>query len=421
MNEIKIAFLLNGLLDPSNLTASLDVLTFEIAKRLAKHCHVVLYSKKGSHQKEFEYLQGVKYRRVSSSIDEKFDYLTSGLYNRLYRFHNFVTPPFASSLSSFMFALKIAKEIKSQKCDIIHIHQESQFVPIIRMVNPEIKIVLHMHCEWLTQLRRKMIENRIKDANLILGCSEFISEGIRHHFPKYSERCRTLYNGVDVDYFVSKNDREKSYEDGTKNLLFLGRVTPEKGLHVLLNSFKIVLKHYPQAQLKIVGKQISLSKQFFLALSDDPKVSSLESFYEGNYVSHLKNMLPSDVSSHVVFTGSVPREQLINFYRNADIFVFPPVWNEPFGIPVIDANAVGVPVVSTLSGGIIETVKNGETGLLVERGNASALAEAILRILSDEDLRKSMVTAARKRVVELFSWEKIVEDLLNYYKKLYED
>jgi len=132
-------------------------------------------------------------------------------------------------------------------------------------------------------------------------------------------------------------------------------------------------------------------------------------------------MLPSDVSNHVVFTGSVPREQLINFYRNADIFVFPPVWNEPFGIPVIDANAVGVPVVSTLSGGIIETVKNGETGLLVERGNASALAEAILRILSDEDLRKSMVTAARKRVVELFSWEKIVEDLLNYYKKLYED
>jgi glycosyltransferase involved in cell wall biosynthesis len=94
------------------------------------------------------------------------------------------------------------------------------------------------------------------------------------------------------------------------------------------------------------------------------------------------------------------------------------VWNEAFGIPIIEAMATGVPVVATRGGGIPEVVVDGETGLLVERGDASALAEAILRILSNENLRTSMGRAARKRAVELFSWEKISRDLLVQYENL---
>jgi glycosyltransferase involved in cell wall biosynthesis len=123
----------------------------------------------------------------------------------------------------------------------------------------------------------------------------------------------------------------------------------------------------------------------------------------------------------VSFAGLVSRHQLIKFYQNASVFVFPSVWNEPFGMPIIEAMAAGLPVVATVSGGITEIVKNGETGLLVERGDASALAEAILRFLSDEDLRNSMAKASRKRAVELFSWECVVDNLLHLYRNICED
>jgi glycosyltransferase involved in cell wall biosynthesis len=120
----------------------------------------------------------------------------------------------------------------------------------------------------------------------------------------------------------------------------------------------------------------------------------------------------------VSFTGSVPHRQLISFYKDADVFVFPSVWNEPFGMPIVEAMAAGVPVVSTRGGGIPEIVVDGKTGLLVERGDASALAEAILRLLSNENLREAIIRDAHERAVELLSWEKIVENLLYHYSNL---
>ena len=84
-------------------------------------------------------------------------------------------------------------------------------------------------------------------------------------------------------------------------------------------------------------------------------------------------------------------------------------------MPVIEAMAAGVPVVATRGGGIPETVIDRKTALLVERGNASALAEAINCLLSDEKLRKSIAKAGRERATEFFSWDKTVERLLQLY------
>ena len=181
-----------------------------------------------------------------------------------------------------------------------------------------------------------------------------------------------------------------------------------------------MIEHYPRAQLKIVGWHGSLPIQFHVLLSDSSEDSALVPFYKGNYVQYLKSQLSPSVMSHVTFAGSIPQQQLVNFYREADVFVFPSMWNEPFGMPIIEAMATGVPVVATRGGGIPELIIDGETGLLVERGDAKALADAIIRLLSDEELRKSMGKAARKRAIELFSWERIVENLLNQYKKICE-
>jgi glycosyltransferase involved in cell wall biosynthesis len=417
---MKIAFLYQPIntMSLTDREGSIEIWTYEVARRLARHCEVIVYAKKSHDQKKFEYNQGVQYRRISATADEKFDFMASGIDKRLSRLINLKRPLYASSSYYLTYALQAAKDLRSEKCDIVHIHTFSQFVPIIRALNPKIRIVLHMQCEWLTQLDRKMIESRLKKTDLVIGCSDYITEKIRRCFPQFAKRCQTVYNGVDVNYFAKENGNNTPKKNGIKRLLFVGRVSPEKGVHVLLDAFQKVLKPYPQTQLKIVGPHGNLPFQFHLALSDDPKDSEWKSFYSGNYVSHLRSKLSSSVTSHVSFTGSVPHRQLISFYKDADVFVFPSVWNEPFGMPIVEAMAAGVPVVSTRGGGIPEIVVDGKTGLLVERGDASALAEAILRLLSNENLREAIIRDAHERAVELLSWEKIVENLLYHYSNL---
>jgi len=411
-----------------------DIWTYEVARRLAQSCEVIVYTTRGRHQKKVEYDQGVKYQRISHASDRWYIYMTysraadkleriPGFRNlrRILFFRHAKHPLIASSLYCPTYTYRVAKDLKKEKCDVVHIHNFSQFVPIIRAFNPEIKIVLHMHCEWLTQIDRAIIEKRLGDVDLVIGVSQYITETIRRCFPQFAKRCQTVLNGVDTTTFVNKNDHGASKKNDVKRLLFVGRVSPEKGVHVLLDAFEKVVRRDSQVQLKIIGSQGSTrGGEDIVALSCDPKVRDLAPFYRGNYIQHLQSKLSSDLASHVSFTGSVSRRQLITSCQNADVFVFPSVWNEPFGMPIVEAMATELPVIATRGGGIPEIVEDGKTGLLVERGVASSLAEAILCLLSDEDLRESMGKAARRRAVELFSWEKTVENLLHQYRNLCE-
>ena len=396
---------------------SVDIATYEIARHLARHCEVIVYAKRGRDQKECEWHEGVQYRRMSATIDDKFDDLSRRVDRRLPRFFH-RRPLFASNLYYLFYGLRVVTDLRSQKCDVVHVQNFSQFVPLIRKFDPKIKIVLNMHCHWLTDLDRTMIESRLRETDLVIGCSEYITDKIRRRFPHFARSCQTVFNGVDVNHFVPNNPYGTSRKNDIKRLLFVGSVSPEKGVHVLLDALKKVVKKYPNVHLEIVGGPGSRTG-FSLAVSDDPRRRALLSISK-NYVSHLHNKLSSDVRRHVSFTRPVPHKLMVNFYQKADVVVLPSVSNEPFGVPLIEAMAAGVPVVATRGGGIPEIVADNETGLLVEPGDASALAEAILSLLSDQGLRISMGRAARIRAVDFFSWDRIVDQLLYQYRKICE-
>ncbi|MGH7456360.1 MAG: glycosyltransferase family 4 protein, partial [bacterium] len=317
-------------------------------------------------------------------------------------------------------AWQVANDLRKRQCDIVHLHNLSQFVPVIRAFNPGIKIVLHTHCEWLTQLDHAMIERRLREVDLIIGCSEYVTKKIRLAFPQVADRCQVLHNGVDVDHFCSNNGYTTKATDA-KRLLFVGRVSPEKGLHILVDAFHEVARRHPQVQLEIVGPEAQPPIEFIIALSDDSRVSDLAPFYETSYLAQLQARLPASLSNRLSFAGPVPYAHLINRYREAGMFIFPSVCHEAFGMPIIEAMACQVPVVATRSGGIPEIVEEGRTGLLVERGDAAALADAILFLLANEDLRQTMGKAARQRVLERFSWEHVAEDLFCKYEGILEN
>jgi len=97
--------------------------------------------------------------------------------------------------------------------------------------------------------------------------------------------------------------------------------------------------------------------------------------------------------------------------------VLPSVY-ETFGIPLVEAMSAQVPVVASRVGGIPEVVADGETGVLVERGDPMALAEAIGRLLENESLRDRMGRAGRERVLRLFSWDRVATATLDLYQGL---
>ncbi len=422
---MKIAFLHQPLntMDPNHPDGSISIWIHEVAKRLAQFHDVIVYAKKFNNDRKTECQQKVQYRRISTLVDGKCAQLCSAAEKRLLRFNNSKFQFFASRLYYLIYALRVAKNLRSEKCDVVYVENFSQFIPIIRAFNPKIKIVLHMHCEWLTQLDHKMIESRLRKVDLILGCSEYITEKIRLAFPQFAERCQTIYNGVDTHRFACEKSQSVFRKDRIKRILFVGRVSPEKGLHVLLEAFRKVVECYPKTNLTIIGWREQLPIRWLIALSNDKKVSTLSSFYNEpskqlSYFSYLQQKLSLlNISDAVTFTGHVPYSQVVDYYRNADIVVNPS-FSEAFGRSLIEAMACELPVVSTRVGGMTEIISEGETGILVDCGDYMEMAKAILKLLSDVTLRSSMGKAARERVVRLFSWEKIVEDLLCCYKKL---
>jgi glycosyltransferase involved in cell wall biosynthesis len=399
---------------------SIPILTYQIARRLTRCSEVVIYAKRGRSQQKVQCDdEGIHYRRMSVTA-ENWLLKPFKLLDRLPGFCNPKRPLFASSLYYLGYALQVAHDLRKQQPDIVHIHNFSQFVPIIRAFNPEAKIALHMHCEWLTQLDPAMIERRLRQADLVIGCSEYITKKVLRCFPQFASRCQTVFNGVDVNQFVSENGHSVSKENDVKRLLFVGRISPEKGVHILLDAFQKVVEHYPQVQLDIIGPGGNVPFEFIVLVSDDEKVSDLASFYgrilrRGDYFSYLQSRLPSNLASHVNFVGPVPNSHVIDYYRKADVLINPS-FSEAFGMSLVEAMACQVPIVATRVGGMTEVIEQSQAGLLTEPGDATALAQAILRLLIDDNLRKRMGVAGRKEAVTRYSWDQVAKKLLGLYE-----
>lgn len=120
--------------------------------------------------------------------------------------------------------------------------------------------------------------------------------------------------------------------------------------------------------------------------------------------------------------GTVPEDQLINFYQASDLFVMPNVKVEGdiegFGIVSLEAAACGLPVVASSLEGIQDIVKDGENGFLLEPRNAGEFVESINKLLSDNKKREKISKKARKYILEKYNWRKIGQQYLNEFNKL---
>lgn len=241
----------------------------------------------------------------------------------------------------------------------------------------------------------KLEEETAKNATLIVTVSRHSLEKMRKYYRVDEAKVRVVPNGVDPEKFKPAGDsagvKRQFGLDNKPVALFVGSLIPRKGLPFLVDAAKKVVKQQADAKFVVVG--------------DGPLKSQL-----------MASLDKANLSGNFLFLSGLTEDALAAVYNCADVFILPSI-QEGQGIVLLEAQASAKPVVAFNVGGVNEAVLNGETGLLVSRGDSGELADALLKLLSDKSLREKMGANGRRFVMGNFTWDVCAERMLAVYRE----
>ena len=255
-----------------------------------------------------------------------------------------------------------------------------------------------------------------EEANGIIAVSAGMRDDILRAYPQIDPtKVTVVHNGIDLEAFKAANDTDSVRAHGVnpdqRSVLFVGRITKQKGLPYLLKA----------------ARELPSDVQLVLAAGapDTPQILQ--------EVTDLVEELRKVRSNVIWIQQHLSRQELIALLSSATVFACPSIY-EPLGIVNLEAMACSIPVVATATGGIPEVVSNNETGLLVEieqltDGSGTPIDEArfvadfaaaLNQMLASSQLRE-FGEAGRKRVEQHFSWTSIAEQTLSVYRRAIEN
>lgn len=242
-------------------------------------------------------------------------------------------------------------------------------------------LILHLHNDLLNSQTRHH-ENISKSFIKIITVSDYINKRVST-IVQHS-KIQTIHNGIDLNKFrhrenhiISRTEIGFSKEDLI--MIYSGRINKEKGVSELIDAM-LKLKEFPQIKLMIIGGT------FFGNASD-----------EDDFVRSLKEKA-KNIEDRIIFTGFIPYENMPNYLQIADIAILPSIWDDPFPTTELEAQAMGLPIITTLRGGIPEEVSE-ENAILLETDEllVSNLASAILDLYQHPEKREIMAKASIER------------------------
>jgi glycosyltransferase involved in cell wall biosynthesis len=251
------------------------------------------------------------------------------------------------------------------------------------------KVVIHMHGaefmmfynQELSKRQRKYVHKIFVMADSVIALSKEWKQNLDTILGE--KAAKVIVNAVIVP-------EEKSIK-GNHTLLFLGRIGQRKGVYDLLKALRIVAETFPDFQLIIGG--------------------------DGEAETLLQKSRVYNLQSYIQYVGWVSGEEKERLLKTSSILVLPS-YNEGMPMSVLEGMSYGLPIVSTTVGGIPNLVTHGVEGYLLKPGDIQGLAKYILKLLEDNDLRKTMGEAARKRIEEEFSINTSIEALVSLYHEV---
>ena len=256
------------------------------------------------------------------------------------------------------------------------------------------KAILHIHgAEYLTFYdrlkgrKKRMVEEFFEQADLVLALSESWKEELETRFRKAD--CRVLNNGIDTEnYSAARTD----VTERKNSFLLLGRLGARKGVYDLLDAVEIAVRQNPELSVCMAG---------------DGEVERVRALVE-----------EKGLQKHVIVKGWIGEAEKLECLKQAATVVLPS-YQEGLPMFLLEGMAAGKAVISTVAGAIPEVVTK-ENGILVEPGDVSALAEALLRCSRDTKMLASMSERNQERARQMFSVRRMHERLAEYYRQALE-
>lgn len=393
-------------------TSSLEIWSYEVARRIAGEHDVRIFgsaSPKALRTRSFMD-RGVSYHFVPTGPDV----LARNALAKVRAYRGADWPQVAAGAHYGAWINRVAWALRRHRPDVIHVHNQLSFVPHLRRFHPRAAIVLHMQSEWLSQLRRPDVERALRATDVVLTCSAHVLDRARSRHGSLIRHELVIPNGVDCERFQPG----PASDTDELNVVFVGRVSPEKGCHDLIEAFAMVAPDFPGTRLTLVGSVDALPSQFIVDVSPEPHVKQLQRFYtagQSDYWAQLQELIPAALSGRVVATGPISRDEVARTIRSATVLANPSL-SETFGMALAEAMACGVPTLATTVGGMPEVVVDGETGFLVPPDSPVELADRLRRLLADKELRLRMGVAGRRRVESHFTWERVASEATRLYE-----
>ena len=293
------------------------------------------------------------------------------------------------------------KAVEDFKPDVIHVHHiaildwVAYFIKSVYNIN--FVVTIHgsdLHNMGLDRRYYSLTADALEQATFLLSNSKYTKDWLikmfGEHIKKY--KSRIIPGGIFLADFETRNLPEivdKKYNLKRKKVvLFTGRLMKEKGVEYLVRAAKQI-----RAQIFIIG--------------DGDDRANLEKIAREL---KLKNI------HFIGYLGKDRRDEFHDFYRRADVFVAPGIWDEPLGLVILEAMICRTPVVVTRKGGVTLSVKDGHNGFFIRPRNSVDLAEKVNKLLRSKRLRRKMGDNARQVVLDKFDWSKIIKKFIRVYK-----
>ncbi|CAM3719001.1 glycosyltransferase family 4 protein [Alicyclobacillus pomorum] len=279
--------------------------------------------------------------------------------------------------------------------DIVQIENRPHLVRPVRRAVPHAKVILNLHST--TFLGRKHLtpaaaRHALRSADRVVLNSRSLRRTIERTFSIHRAQWKTvvIHPGVDLHKFAADGTPRG---EGTLRLLYVGRVIQQKGVHVLLEAVRILVRQGIPVQLTVVGGTHPWERKYRAKLLKQARA------------------LP------VRFVGFVAPEHLPEYFQDADLLVCPSQRNEAFGMVNVEALAAGLPVVASRQGGIPEIVDDS-CGVLVQHFTRPAAFAATLRRLALDRSRLKALAAGTKKQADRFQWSRTAEKFHKLYHRL---
>ncbi len=285
------------------------------------------------------------------------------------------------------------KIIKEGNYDIVHSHEyKTNLFAALYKKDSGYKFITTAHGYNPTSIREHIYYQldrfSFKKADVIITPAKFFKDYLSENFKVKKDKIKVIYNGIDVkEYSFNPHSMKK-----VPNILYLGRLSKEKNIPLLI---------YCVAKLRDDNIDVKLT-----IAGDGQEKERLESL-----ISKLR------LYGEIELTGFVERKNVGKIFSESDIFVLPSR-TEVLPNVILEAMAVGIPIIASNVGGIPELIRDGIDGFLFESDNLVSLVQKIKTLIESPEAGGQFVRNARKRVEELFTFEKHINETVKTYKEL---